>query len=173
MKRKQYYNLGRVLILVGIMAIATACHKVPTPEPTPNYPTDTIPPIVPQDTIIPTREIVIPWSWDSGDGLAPQKDTIEFYAKDPTVKKVIIYLICIHTAESTLEPKHYRKARDTLQTRIDIDSTKVTGRGEVKVGRDGAQIHPDTLTKKYGMWITDSLWFTKHGWHVKRYNNQR
>lgn len=163
-----------VLFLAALMALATACKKAPTPEPTPtpNQPTDTVTPNDTTTQIVPTREIVIPWSWEAGEGYAPPKDTIEFYAKDPTVKYVFIHLICIQNMGSTREPKHYRKARDTLLTRIDIDSTKVHGRGEVKVGRDGAHIHPDTLTKKFGMWEPDSLWFAKHGWQVKRYNRR-
>lgn len=30
---------------------------------------------------------------------------------------------------------------------------------------------PDTLTKKYGMWEPDSLWFALNGWRIERYNH--
>ena len=165
------------VFFMGIfMALVSACKPDPVPgsdQPTPHndtIPADTITP-PPADTIIPTREIIIPWSWSSGDGLAPQMDTIKFYAMDPTVKYVVIYLV--PGFQTTWEPRFYRIARDSLQTRIDVDSTKVKGRGIVKVGRDGAQIHPDTLTTKYGMWEPDSLWYTKHGWRIERYDKSR
>lgn len=160
-----------VIIVVGIMTIALACHKdSPTPQPTPEpTPTDTISPTDTVPQIIPTREIVIPWSWAAGEGIAPPKDTIAFYANDPTVKYVFIHLIPIQNLGSTWRPIDYHLARDTMQTRIDIDTNKVRGRGVIKVGRDGAQISPDTLTEKHGMWEPDSLWFANHGWQIQRY----
>ena len=150
-----------IFSLAALMAFLNACNKDPIPEPQPDNPNDTVQPIVP------TREITIPWCWSAGQGLAPNMDTIKFYATDPTVKYVFLYLIPGH--ETTWEPRHFHEARDTLQTRIDIDPNKVSGRGDVKVGRDGAQIHPDTLTKKYGMWEPDSVWFAQHGWRVGRF----
>jgi len=180
MKRaKQIWNIVTLGALMALLNVA--CHKDPTPEPqpNPNQPTDTIPPtdtITPGDTItpvLPTREIVIPWAWGAGEGFAPKKDTIEFYAKDPTVKYVFIYLMPIQNFESTWEPRHFKRARDTLQTRLDIDSEKVHGQGIVKVGEDGAHIHPDTLTQKFGMWEPDSIWFATNGWRVERYNKSK
>lgn len=144
---------NRVLFLAALMALATACKKDPTPEPEPE----------------PWREAVVPWMWGAGDGLVPPKDTIAFYTNDPTVKYVYIHIMQVNTMGSTWEPRDFKKARDSLQTRIDINPDKVRGRGIVKVGRDGAHIHPDTLTKKYGMWEPDSAWFTKNGWRVGRF----
>ncbi len=165
------------ILLIALMAFLAACHKDPTPEPqpNPNQPTDTITPndtITPGDTIppiVPTREIVIPWSWAAGEGIAPPKDTIKFYTDDPTVKYVFIHLIPIQNIGSTWRPIDYHLARDTLQTRLDIDTSKVRGRGVVKVGRDGAHIHPDTLSPKHGMWEPDSVWFDSHGWQIQRF----
>ncbi|MBQ6027869.1 MAG: hypothetical protein IJL21_04955 [Alphaproteobacteria bacterium] len=162
---------NRVLFLAALMALATACKKDPSPEPTPNHPTDTITPAVPQDTIVPTREIVIPWCWSASNGLAPNMDTIRFYAIDPTVKSIFIHLIPGH--ETTWEPIRYNRAHDSLQLRINIDTSKVHGRGDVKVGRDGAHISPDTLTTKFGMWEPDSLWFANHGWRVSRFKKTK
>ena len=152
-KQKFPYNIHRSLIkilsLSLVMGATVACNKVTEPEP--------------------WREITIPWTWASGEGLAPRKDTIAFYANDPTVKYVYIYLRPFDTYGTTLEQEHFRIGRDTLQTRIDINPDKVRGRGVIRVGSDGAHIHPDTLTKKYGMWETDSLWFASHGWRIERY----
>ena len=162
-----------VLFLAALMALATACKKDPTPEPqpTPNQPTDTVTPVDTTTQIVPTREIVIPWCWSADNGLAPNVDTVRRYAMDPTVAYVFIHLIPGH--ETTWEPPIYKRARDSLQLCIDVDKNKVRGRGEVKVGRDGAHIHPDTLTKKFGMWEPDSLWFSNCGWKVKRFKKQR
>lgn len=152
-------------IIALLVFLIVACHKdpAPAPQPNPDQPTDTITPIVP------TREIVIPWCWSSGDGWAPWPDTIKYYAQQPDVKHVIIYMV--PGSQSTWEPRFFNIARDSLQDRLNIDPIKVIGGGTVKVGRDGAHIHPDTLTKKYGMWEPDSLWFAINGWRIERYNH--
>lgn len=170
MKRaKQIWNIVTFGALMTFLI--AACHKDPTPEPQPNpdQPTDTIPTGDTIPPIVPTREIVIPWCWSSGDGLAPWPDTIRYYAQQPDVKHVIIYMV--PGSQSTWEPRHFNIARDSLQDRLNIDRIKVIGGGTVKVGRDGAHIHPDTLTKKYGMWEPDSLWFALNGWRIERYNH--
>ena len=185
MKMKQKYKIGKILSLATLMAIANACNKDPVPQPTPDQPTttDTITPpthdtITPghNDTIPePWREAVIPWLWGGGMGLVPPRDSIEFYTNDPTVKYVFIYIMQVSTMGSTWEPRNFKKARDSLQTRIDINPDKVRGRGIIKVGTDGAHIHPDTLTEKFGMWEPDSSWFTQNGWRIGRFfdNKQR
>ena len=173
MKMKQKYNIGKVLSLAALMAIANACGKDPVPQPTPEQPTDTITPINNDTTPEPWREAVIPWMWGGGMGLVPPRDSIEFYTNDPTVKYVYIYIMQVSTMGSTWEPRNFKKARDSLQTRIDINPDKVRGRGLIKVGTDGAQIHPDTVTEKYGMWKPDSLWFTQNGWRIGRFSDNK
>ncbi len=148
-------KMNHILTLAALMAIATACKKDPTPEPEPE----------------PWREAVVPWMWGGGMGLVPPKDSIAFYANDPTVKYVYIYILQADTYGTTWEPRNFKKARDSLQTRIDIAPNKVRGRGLIKVGKNGAHIDPDTLTKKYGMWEPDSLWFTKNGWRIGRFSD--
>lgn len=160
MKWKQNYNIHKVLSFVALMIIAHACGKDPQPEPEP-------------EPIVPTKEVVVPWVWGADEGFAPPSDTIENYTRDPYVKYVFIYILTVQNIGSTWKPESFHRARDTLQNRINIDSTKVRGRGIVKVGKDGAQIHPDTLTKKYGMWEPDSLWFTKHGWKIQRFEKHK
>lgn len=142
------------LVLATLLILAAECHKAPTIEPQPNLNQ-------------PTREIIIPWCWGSGDGLAPWIDTIKYYVQQPDVEHVVILMV--PGAESTWEPRFYNIARDSLQTRFDIDTNKVIGDGWVKVGRDGAHIHPDTLTKKYGMWEPDSLWYASHNFKIGRF----
>ena len=141
-------KLNRVLFLAALAALATACKKDPQPEP--------------------WREAVSPWMWGGGMGIVPPKDTVAFYANDPTIKYVYIHILQADTYGGAWQPRHFNQARDSLQSRIDISPDKIRGRGIIKVGRDGARISPDTLTKKYGMWETDSLWFTKNGWRVER-----
>ena len=154
MKKKFPYSIHKSLVkilpLSLLMGMTVACCKEKEPEP--------------------WREAVIPWMWGAGDGLVPPKDTVAFYANDPTVKYVYIHLMQVDTYGTTWEPRHFNRARDSLQTRIDINPDKVRGKGVIKVGNDGAHIHPDTLTKKYGMWEPDSLWYAKNGWRVQRYH---
>ena len=150
------------VLVLALVAFLAACGKDPASQPEPN-PNDTVQPIVP------TREIVIPWCWSSGDGLAPWPDTIRHYVQQSDVKHVIIYMV--PGSQSTWIPEFFHIAKDSLQDRLNIDTTKVIGGGVVKVGRDGAQIHPDTLTKKYGMWEPDSVWYASHGWQIQRYAN--
>ncbi len=114
----------------------------------------------------PMREIVVDYDWDNSVGLVPPKDLIKSYADDPKTEHVYINIIQRDTHGSTWEPRHYKRARDSLQTCINIKPDKIRGTGVVKVGVDGAHINPDTLTKKYGMWESDSVWFTLNGWSV-------
>ena len=143
-------SLVKILPLSLLMGMAVACSKEKEPEP--------------------WREAVIPWMWGAGDGIAPPMDTVTFYANDPTIKYIYIHLMQVNTYGTTWEPIDFNRAHDSLQRRININPDKVRGKGVIKVGKDGAHIHPDTLTKKYGMWEPDSLWYTKNGWRVQRYH---
>lgn len=167
---------NRVLFLAALMALATACKKDPTPEPTPtpNHPTDTVTPVDTTTPIIPTREIVVHWDWDAGIGWAPPKDSIKYYTKQADVKIVDINLIDMNGIGFPVNCTGFRasafhKARDTLQTRIDIDSSKVKLSGTILINfQNGATIPDHTVGYEPGITPYDSAWFVKHGCIVRR-----
>ena len=163
MSRKVRYNLlGKTLTLAGLMAIANACHKDPTPEPQPN----------PQPTpIIPTKEITIDWSWENNPtpGWAPPKDSIKYYTDQDSVKYVFINIIGHNGVGFPVnctgyEPAPFHRARDTLQTRIDIDSTKVRLSGSFYALNANATNHESG--QRPGITPYDKEWFERHGMSV-------
>ena len=160
--------MNHILTLAALMAIATACKKDPTPEPNPNHPTDTINPVVP------TREIVIHWNWDAGIGFAPPKDSIKYYANQADVRIIDINLIDMNGIGfpvncTAFRASSFHKARDTLQTRIDIDSLKVKLSGTILINfQNGATIPDHTIGYELGITPYDSAWFVKHGCIVRR-----
>lgn len=140
-------NLGKVLSLAGLMALANACGKdpVPTPEPEPHtYP----------------ETVYVPFEWNIYN---PNIDTIKFYADKPEVKRIVMDLLpmdSLCTSGWYWAPFH--SARDTLQKRIDIAPDKVCGRGTIIVWR----IIPDSLTWYDGLPRSDSIAFTKMGFDI-------
>lgn len=161
MKRMVPYNIRKSVmhILPLGLLMAISCTKDPEPDPFP-FPA--------------TQDVTIEWSWNPVDhmrpGFAPPKEDIAFYAENPLIRNVFIDITGTGMAHS---PIFFRAARDTLQTRIDINPNKVKGTGTIFVGNDGAQItdmsHPEIYN---GMWKYDSIWFTNHGWSIGRYNNK-
>jgi hypothetical protein len=159
------------MFLVGILLLgASACHKDPTPEPnstpTQNDTTADNPPFNPEDTVTPWRKIVIDWNWDAVIGWAPPKDTIKYYTDQKNVGNVKINLIGrkgpgFPVICTTYSPSAFHKARDTLQTRIDIDSLKVGLSGTILARNANATNHnpdqPDGITPY------DVRWFEQHG----------
>ena len=167
MKKKYKYNIKKSflrLLPFGLL-MAIACHKDSTPQPTQD----------PNPTPVETYDIVLPWSWDDMLGIAPPKDTIKFYANHPSVSSVSIHLMREgQFFNQTFHPTSFHKARDTLQSRIDINPEKVKGSGVVMVGSDGAHVPPDTNNVHcHGMWLDDSIWFTEHGWAIERLRKAR
>lgn len=150
-----------VLAILAMVLIIISCSKKNSVEPNePNQPQ------------IEQHDDTIHWNWGWSIGWAPSMDSVAYYTNDPTVRHVYIDLIELPASASAALYQHvFRNARDTLQTRIDIDPSKVRGCGRIRVGYDGAQIHPDTLTPKHGMWEPDSLWFTQHGWRVSSFSH--
>ena len=144
-------KMNHILTLAALMAIATACKKDPTPEPEPE----------------PLHDVVIDWDWGQGMGLAPSKEMI----KNETDKKDVraVFINFNETNVTNWSPANFHKARDTLQTRIDIAPNKVRGSGTICVNsRNGAHMPTYTETEISGMSIYDSIWFTAHGWNVRR-----
>ncbi|MBO4480262.1 MAG: hypothetical protein J5742_01380 [Alphaproteobacteria bacterium] len=156
MKKKIPYKLGKILTLTGLMALANACNKdpIPTPDPGPT-------------PIIPTKEITILWNWDAGVGRAPPKDTVKYYTDQDSVKFVTISLIGNDGVGfpincSGFYPGAFHQARDSLQTRINIDSTKVKLSGSFYVLYANAPGH-DWGQQEVGITPYDKEWFEKQG----------
>ena len=164
-------NLPSILVLVLIATMwAVSCKKDPTPAPTPNsdQPADTITPI------IPTKIITINWDWDANLGWAPPKDSIKYYTDQDSVKFVFIHIMGDQGPDfpvncTGLSPRAFHKAHDTLQTRIDIYSTKVKLSGTILINPyNGATLQSHENTQEMGMAYYDSIWFTDHGCTVRR-----
>ena len=158
MKRKQY-NIGRVLIVVGIMAIATACHKDPTPEPNPNHPTDTVPPLKRNDTLY----INLATSHSFG----PSPDTVRAHLNQPDVEHVIIHLFRENGIGYPVNCSHYspgvfHHARLALQQDIDVDSTRVSLFIIFEVRNVNAPNH-EWDQEQPGITPYDKAWFESKG----------
>lgn len=163
MKFKIPYNIKRaafgVLPLLMLMGATPSCKKnrsvIDSNEPTP-----------PQ---IEQHDDTIHWDWNLPPPSIPSLDTVAYYTDNPTARYLYINLIPSNTTGTTYEPYVFRMVRDACQSLIDVNPDKVRYCGAIKVGRDGAHIHPDTITKKYGMWEPDSLWFAQQGISIIRY----
>ncbi|MBP5485715.1 MAG: hypothetical protein J6Y07_03355 [Alphaproteobacteria bacterium] len=165
-----------ILWLAGLMAIANACHKEPIPEPQPApendtttvVPTDTIP----TDTITQWRKIIIYWPGLAFTGHPPSKDTIRYWLNQPDVKDVDIkFYDPDNTYDSTINwsgsyaPAIHR-ARDTLQTFLDLDSSRVNFKGtKIQVGRTNLPNH-DYGQEPGGAWY-DIEWLRRHDIIIK------
>lgn len=142
-------KLNRVLFLAALAALATACKKEPQPEPEPLY------------------DVVIDWDWNTDVGLAPSKEQIQSELNKKNVRNVFINFNEMNV--TSWAPADFHRARDTLQTRIDFAPDKVRGSGTICVNsRNGAHMPNYTEPEVSGMSIYDSIWFTAHGWNVKR-----
>ena len=168
---QQKYRIGKVLSLAGLMFLANACHKDPTPEPTPtpgsNDTTIVNPPFNPEDTVTPWRKIVIDWDWDANIGWAPPVDSVKYWTDQRNVKMVYINITgwrgpnfpvdCIYFRPST-----FHKARNALQPCINNDSTRVKLSNELHTPRDDFTSH-DASIHESGITYYDKYWFETHG----------
>ena len=150
MKLKQKYNIGKVLSLAGLMMLANACQK--------------------------EHDVVIDWNWQDNLGYAPPKEMIRDEINKKNVNTVFINLTSPNSSGHT--PGGFHRARDTLQTRLDIAPGRIRGMGTIYVNsRNGAQL-PDPFAEDIsGMGLVDSVWYTANGWKVQRlpapHSNQR
>lgn len=110
--------------------------------------------------------VVIDWNWDVEISRAPPMDTIKKYANKLVVDTIFINLTDPNSTGMAV--MHFRRAKDSLQTRIDVAPTRVRGMGTIYPTR--ADI-PEFIPNGSGMCIEDSLWFTANGWKVQRYNH--
>jgi hypothetical protein len=133
----------------------TCVYATPGPEPTP---------------VIPTKEIVLDWDWNTPINTTINVKEIENLAKQEDVKFIFLNLINEDNGElsSGFSTNVFRTVRDSLQTRFDI-SPKVRGSGIIYVHPEiGAQIPDGTFGT--GMNIIDSVWFADKGYQIKRYD---
>ena len=135
----------------------------PTPQPDP---TDTI--------VIPTKEKVFDVDWNEEPyDFAPSADSIKKYAGNPEYKYIFINVM---NKGSPIDQegmpcdgfaaRKFKRARDTLQTRIDINPAKVRGSGTIIVGGPGAASLPETASALVGMRAVDSAWYVANGWKI-------
>ena len=141
-----------VLVPLTLLILVVSCNKDRTKSNTPE-------PIVKHD-------VVIDWDFHSDTGRAPSMDTVKKYAADKYVDKIFINLIDDNS--TNMGVIHFRRARDSLQTRIDVAPTRVRGMGTIDPLR--ADI-PEFDPFVGGMCVEDSLWFTSHGWRIQRYQH--
>ena len=139
----------------------TCAYTTPQPDPT-----DTI--------VIPTKEKVFDVDWNV-DGAttyyaAPPADSIKKYTSDSEYKYVIInFMNKDPNAEqegmlcSGYQVRTFTRARDTLQTRIDIDPAKVRGSGTIIVNSTNPD---DAAPGSYGIYRSDSTWYADNGWRI-------
>lgn len=133
------------------------------PKPQPD-PTDTI--------VIPTKEKVFDVDFNTDD-ITPA-DSIKKYTDNPEYKYVFINVMnkgspigqegCPCDGFPT---RAFKRARDTLQTRIDINPAKVRGSGTIIVGGVGsASLPEDAPSSDVGMRAVDSAWYVANGWKI-------
>ena len=161
------------VLLFGLMMLVgpSSCKKDPSPNPTPNpVPTDTITPVIPNDTIIPTPgdtitpipgDTIVPEPPVPGDTIVPippvPTDTVEFFInvknnniQYPTMdtlrklaelNKVIVLRWKIPpNVTGGWTPSSFRSPRDTLKARFAL-SENIIGDGKIYVNKNyGASI---------------------------------
>jgi hypothetical protein len=164
-RRSKAKKVWNILSLSALMAFLGACQKDPTPQPQPEpTPTDTVQPI------IPTKEIKLYWDWDAVIGWAPPKDSIKYYTDQDSVKTVDINIIGrkgpgFPVTSDTYRANDFHNARDTLQTRIDIDPNKVKLSGTLLIHET---LPDDAPEQSKGIFVIDSTWFANLGCFLRR-----
>lgn len=144
-------NLGKVLSLAGLMALANACGKDPEPTPEP-------------EPIVPTKDWVIDWDWEN----APDTNLIKQYANDPSTRTIILNLLPSTTARSFC-PIMFNIACNNLEEKFfSISPNNMKGSGTIFVNETGgAQLPNPEETNICGMAKVDSLRYTALGFNVK------
>lgn len=114
-------------------------------------------------------DVVIDWDWDNnyGLGLAPSKEIIQNELNKKNVNTVFINFNEMN--KTNWNPASFHRARDTLQTRLDMAPGRVRGMGTIYVASDNGAHMPDvTEMITSGMALEDSIWYTANGWKVQR-----
>ena len=158
-----------VTCIVAWISLATACKKNSIADITPsnpNVPTDTIPPVNPNDTITPDTLLPAPGKvanfYYRGGNDFPPLDSIRRYANDPEYDSV--YIKWCPTTQAYWTPNSFHTARDSLRKRFNI-SPKVRGGWWVRP----RQILPDcdsTNIGVMGMIRQDSTWYADRNYII-------
>lgn len=146
---KKVLNWLMVLVPLALLIIVVSCSKKNKVEPEPE-----------------PYDVVIDWNWEDNLGWAPPANLIKEYAQNKYVNNIFINLTSPNSTGMMIQ--NFRRARDSLQTRIDVAPTRVRGMGTIFVNRTGGAQLPDTAIYTAGMALSDSIWFTDHGWMVQR-----
>lgn len=184
-------------LLIAALTIGWSCKKTPQPSPTPNptTPADTITPVSPNDTIVPTPDDTITPILDDTLPPIPGRVAVFYirhvdaydsisntwggYMQIPTLDT--IRYLANHPGCDTIFLKWYYPpamcygwtwhgfvvSRDSLEKRFQI-SPKVRG-SKRPLGIFTKQILPDDITNVFvlGMRHCDSLWFANHDYRVE------
>ena len=146
MKLKIPYSIRKSLIkilpFVATAIMSTACHKEP-------------------------YDVVIDWNWGINMDATAQKEIIH-----KEINKKNVNMVFLDFGEQNLTnwaPVEFHRARDTLQTCLDIAPGRVRGMGTIYVNsRNGAHL-PDPFAEDIsGMALEDSIWHNANGWKVQR-----
>lgn len=153
-------RIAAIMMLVLTLPFV-ACHKDSTPTPTPTPDPDTTIVKPPVDTVTYPDTV-----WFDMEKLLdlPPMDSIEFYVNKSSVKKFIMNLKPYNSTGWT--PHLYRRVRDSLSKRIDVNPQKVRGAGTIYVGSGGTQWPNPNATNISAMSAEDYDWYNANGWEV-------
>ena len=155
-----------LLLLMGLGALV-GCKKPPVPEPQPT-PTDSIPetpvtPVKPYDTIV--------WDLHTAPSWAPSHDTIRNHLK-PGLKKLTLHIIDktganghdLYWINST--PQHLHRAREELQSDIELDTTLINLYGSASVKVIGTPGYVPTNEEEGTIQYEDAQYLMQHGLRI-------
>ena len=132
-------SLIKILPFVATAIMSTACHKKP-------------------------YDVIIDWTW------GPVPTPKEVIQKEINKKNVnMVFLNCGEKNLTHWSPDGFHRARDTLQTRLDMAPGRVRGMGTIYVNSAVGAHMPDINENMIcGMALEDSIWYTTNGWKVQR-----
>lgn len=155
-----------LLLLMGLGALV-GCTKPEDPQPQPT-PTDTIPttpvtPVKPYDTIV--------WDLHIAYGWAPPQDTVRNHLK-PGLKKLTLHIVDrdgvngddVYWINTT--PQHLHKAREELQSDIEIDKTLINLYGSASVKAIGAPGYVPTNEEEGIIQYEDAQYLMQYGMNI-------
>lgn len=113
------------------------------------------------------HDVVIDWNWEDNLGYAPPKEMIRNEINKKNVNTVFINLTSPNS--TGYSPGSFHRARDTLQTRLDIAPGKVLGMGAIYINPEpGADNRPNhEIGQDPGIAWYDKIWFEQNGWQVR------
>lgn len=110
------------------------------------------------------HDVIIDYTW----GPVPTpKEVIQNEINKKNVN--MVFLNCGEKNVTHWTPSGFHRARDTLQTRLDIAPGRIRGMGTIYVNsRNGAHLPSVDIDTIEGMGFLDSVWYTANGWKVQR-----